>query len=140
MADIEAAIDETAATDLLHAGEAMLGSPSASGSSSLGPFSAGYSVAVSVSGGSATLSPPNVLHLVSCSVHYSLNLSFSVDLSKILPNLCLPQVCFPIPFDGQICTPQICITWPTISIPLSYSDTVVFSADFAINVINTPTT
>src|SRR5262245_1228811 len=58
--------------------------------------------------------------------------SFSFDLSSILPDFCLPQICIPTPW-GDICTPKICVDWPTITIPVSYSDSLTFTADFTLN-------
>jgi hypothetical protein len=134
MTDILAAVDETDATDLIHEAEMVLGTQSASGSSSFGPFTAGYNASATFSGGSVTLSAPNVVHLTNCTLAYSLKFSFGIDLNKVIPPLCFPQVCIPIPFDGQICTPAFCITWPSITVPVSYSDTLTFSADFGVTV------
>ncbi len=38
-----------------------------------------------------------------------------------------------IPFFGRLCTPRICIDWPTVSIPVSHSNLVTFTADFRLN-------
>ncbi len=35
-----------------------------------------------------------------------------------------------IPFIGRICTPRICIDWPTIPVPVGFSDFVRFTSDF----------
>jgi hypothetical protein len=55
-------------------------------------------------------------------------LSFSLDLNSFLPHFCLPQVCV-----FGICTPKICISWPTITVPFSFGDTATFTGDFTLN-------
>lgn len=128
MPDITVAADESAATTLLHDAETTLGTQSNSGTGSLGPFSASWNASVSFSNGSVTLTPPNVIELANCQMHYSLGFSFSIDLNAILPEFCLPQICI-----WGICTPSFCIPWPTISVPVSYSDSLSFTADFSLN-------
>jgi hypothetical protein len=133
MPDILAAVDEVGATDLIHAAELALGTRSAGGSSSLGPFTAAYSASASFSGGAIALMPPNICRIDKCAMSYSLSFTFSLDLSSILPQICLPQVCIPTPF-GSICTPKICLPWPPpISVPVSFSDSLTFSTDFTID-------
>ena len=132
MPDITLAVDESAATTLLHDAETALGTQSASGGGSLGPFSASWNASASFSGGMIALLPPNIVQITNCNFNYSVGFSISVDLNDILPSFCLPQVCIPIPFNGQICTPKICVSWPTITIPVSYSDTIQFTADFSL--------
>lgn len=127
MSDIIAAADTTAATKLLHDAETTLGTLSRMGSGSLGPFTASYSAAVSFSGGTVNLIPPNVIELADCHLNYSVGLNFSIDLNSFLPHFCLPRVCF-----FGICTPKICISWPTVSVPFSFSDTVTFTGDFTL--------
>ncbi|HSE15485.1 MAG TPA: hypothetical protein VLB46_00445 [Pyrinomonadaceae bacterium] len=133
MPDIVVAADESAATELLHDAEAALGTKTKSGSGSLGPFNANWSASAFLAGGTVDLITPNVIRLVNCELHYSLNFTFSFDLSNIIPDFCLPQVCIKIPFIGKICTPGFCINWPTITIPVSHSDLVKFTADFTLN-------
>jgi hypothetical protein len=134
MPDITAAADETAATNLVHAAEVMLGTQSGSGSGNLGPFTATWGASANFSNGTIDLIAPNVIRITSGQMNYSLNFSFSFDLSSILPDFCLPQVCIPIPFNGKLCTPKICVNWPTITIPVSHSGTITFTADFSLNV------
>ena len=132
MPDITVAGDEAAATQLVHDAEATLGVISRSGSGSLGPFTASWSASASFSSGAVDLNPPNVIRIANCQMNYSLGFSFSFDLSSILPDFCLPQICIPTPW-GDICTPKICVDWPTITIPVSYSDSLTFTADFTLN-------
>jgi hypothetical protein len=134
MPDIIAAADETAATNLIHAAESTLGTISKSGSSSLGPFTASWSASASISGGLVDLIAPSVVRITNAQFNYSLGFSLAFDLSSILPDFCLPQVCIPIPFDGKLCTPKICVNWPTITIPVSHSGVINFTADFGLNV------
>ncbi|HYA00399.1 MAG TPA: hypothetical protein VEK76_08625 [Candidatus Binatia bacterium] len=133
MSDLLAAIDETAANTILHDAESALSLPPQSGSGSLGPFTAAWSASASLTGGTVTLSAPNIVHFTNVDLNYSVSFSLSIDLNSILPDFCLPQICIPTPW-GDICTPQICISWPTITVPVSHSGTVTFSADFGINV------
>ena len=133
MHDIVVAADETAANDLVQAAIASFPIPPQSGSGSLGPFGASWSASANVAVGAVDLRAPNIIRLANSTLNYSLGLTLSFDLNTILPELCLPQVCIPIPFIGDVCTPRICIDWPTISIPLSHSGPVNFTADFALN-------
>ncbi len=128
MSDIIAAADQTAATTLLHDAEATLGTLSKSGGGSLGPFVANYSASVSFSGGTVDLIPPNIIQLADCNVNYSLNFSFGIDLNDFLPNFCLPQICI-----FGWCTPKICISWPTVTIPISFGDTLTITGDFTVS-------
>ncbi|MBI2305048.1 MAG: hypothetical protein HYU86_09945 [Chloroflexi bacterium] len=134
MADIIVAADEVAATKLVHDAETALGTVSKSGSGSLGPFTASWNASAYLANGTIDLISPNVIRVADCELHYTLGFTFSFDLSSILPDFCLPQVCIWIPFVGTVCTPEVCIDWPTISIPVSYSDMVKFTADFSLNV------
>jgi hypothetical protein len=128
MADIIAAADQSAATTLLHDAEATLGTLSKSGGGSLGPFVANYSASVSFSGGVVNLIPPNVIEIANLNLNYSLNFSFGIDLGSFLPSFCLPQICI-----FGWCTPKICITWPTVTIPISFSDTLTITGDFTVS-------
>lgn len=128
MPGIVAAADETAATNLVHDAEALLPPVSGAGGGSLGPFTASWSASASFIGGSVHLRAPNTIELAGVKLNYNLSFSFSIDLNDFLPHFCLPRVCV-----FGICTPRICISWPTINIPISYSDSLTFTADFALN-------
>jgi hypothetical protein len=134
MSNITVAADETAATTLVHDAESALHIPPASGSGSLGPFTATYSASASLSGGTVTLRAPNVIEVDNATVNYSLNLTFSLNLNDFLPSFCLPVICI-----FGWCTPTICLSWPTISVPVSYSDHATFTADFGVTVTSAPT-
>src|SRR5262249_48756184 len=43
-------------------------------------------------------------------------------------------VCVDIPCVGRVCTPRICISWPTIPVPVSLADFVEATADFGLNI------
>jgi hypothetical protein len=133
MSDITAAVDEVAASTLLANAQTLLGTQSVSDSGSLGPFNASWGASASFSGGSVDLVPPDIVRITDCDLNYSLNFTLSFDLSSIIPDFCLPRVCIPTPF-GSLCTPRICIDWPSVSIPVSFSDVVKFTADFKFNV------
>lgn len=132
--EIVAALDESGATKLVHDAQTALGTVGDSDSGSLGPFTANWGASASFSGGSIDLIPADTIRIDSMQMNYNLNFSFSVDLSDFLPDFCLPRVCIPIPFDGRLCTPRICVDWPTITIPFNYSDSLTFSADFKLDV------
>lgn len=130
MSDFLAAADENAATKMVHIGQTLLGTVGDSGNDNLGPFNANWGVSVSFSGGSVDLREPDIIGITNCSLNYNLNFNFAFDISDIIPDFCLPRICIRIPFIGRICTPRICINWPTINIPVNYSDTLLFSSDF----------
>jgi len=130
VSDVIAAIDEGGANDLVQDAEGALGTLSDSGSGSLGPFTATWSASATFSGGTADLIAPNTIRLTDVRMDYTVSFSFSFDLSSIIPDFCLPQVCVDIPFIGRVCTPRICINWPTVTIPVSHSSFVKFTADF----------
>lgn len=128
MSDIIAAADQTAVTTLLHEAETTLGTISKNGGGTLGPFFANYGASVSFSGGTVNLLPPNVIEIANLNVNYSLNLTFGLDLNNFLPHFCLPRICF-----FGWCTPKICISWPTVSIPVSFSDSLKITGDFTVS-------
>jgi hypothetical protein len=131
MTDIILAADEVAATKILNGGEAALGNQSTGPrGGSFGPFTFTASASASFSDGTVVLTPPHIIQINNCNLNYSLNLTLTVDLNDILPSFCIPQICIPIPFFGDLCTPKICLSWPTIPIPISHSDVIVFTSDF----------
>lgn len=134
MSDITAAIDEGTADQLFDTAVALIPAQSASGSSSLGPFNAAYSASATLSSGDIDLIAPGTIRIKDMQVNWNLHLSFSIDLSDFLPDFCLPQVCIPIPCVGTVCTPKICIDWPTITVPVSFSDFVRATADLGLSI------
>src|SRR3977135_1188009 len=117
MSDIIAAADTSGVTTVLDDAETAFGLIAKSGSAGLGPFFANYNASVSFSGGAVNLVPPDIIQIAGCNVNYALNLSFGLDLNSFLPTFCLPSVCF-----FGFCTPTICLSWPTVAIPVSFSD------------------
>jgi hypothetical protein len=135
MPDIVAAADEVAASTLLHDAETTLGTlVSGPSSASFGPITGSAGATAFVAGGAVSLIPPGTIRIVDCELHYTLSVSLSLDISDIIPDFCLPQVCIPNPFGDDICTPTICIDWPTVSIPVSHSGVVEFTGDFGLDV------
>lgn len=130
MAEIIAALDETGADRLLDHVLATIALPPRSGSGNLGPFVASYTATATLANGSVDLIPPNIIRLVDLRLNWHVDFRFSFDLSNILPDFCLPQICVDIPFIGRVCTPRICINWPTITIPVSFGDFIRAVADF----------
>lgn len=133
MSDILVAADEVAASELLHDAQATLGTLTRSGTGSLGPFNTSWSASAFLANGAIDLISPNIIRISNCELRFNLNFSLSFDLSSIIPDFCLPQICIRIPFIGRICTPTICINWPTITIPVGFSDTVRFTSDFTLD-------
>jgi hypothetical protein len=132
MAEITAALDEQGANDLLAAAIGSIGPQTRSGSGNLGPFTATYTVTGTLSNGTVDLIPPNTIRIADLRLDWNLSLSFSFDLSSILPDFCLPQVCVDIPCVGRVCTPKICVDWPTITVPVSFGDFVKTTVDFGL--------
>lgn len=132
MAEITAALDEQGANKLFDAAIAAIGTQSTSGSGSLGPFLASYTIQGTLVNGDVDLIPPTTIRIVDLRLDWNLNLSFGIDLSVILPDFCLPQVCIDIPCVGKVCTPKICIDWPTITVPVSFGDFIKTTVDFEI--------
>ena len=94
---------------LLNGGESTLGNQSTGPrGGSFGPFTFTASASASFSGGTVVLTPPDIIQINNCNLNYSLNLTLTVDLNDILPSFCIPQICIPIPFFGDLCTPKIC--------------------------------
>lgn len=138
MSDITTAIDENAADQFFDTAIGLIPTQSTSGSGSLGPFVANYSASASFAGGDVDLIPPGTVRIDDFTVNWSLSFSFGIDLSTILPDFCLPQVCVDIPCVGEVCTPEICIDWPTVSVPVpTFSDFIKGSADFGISITQT---
>jgi len=127
--DIIAAIDQTAANTVLHAAESALGTLSKTGTGSLGPFIAGWKASASFTGGSVALEAPDTVSIDHLRVNYSLNLKLGIDLSFL--DFCIPQVCIWTPW-GTLCTPTICVTFPTISVTVPFSTSLDLSANFGI--------
>lgn len=130
MAEIIAALDEKGANKLLDTVIAAIGPQTKSGSGNLGPFVASYSITGTLTSGAVDLVPPDTIRIVDLRLDWSLNLNFGFDLSRILPDFCIPQVCIDIPCIGAVCTPKICVDWPTIAIPVSFSDFLKTTVDF----------
>ena len=134
MAEITAAIDEQAANDLFDLAIAALPTLTDSGTGNLGPFTATYSVSADLTSGNIDLIPPGTIRLDDLRADWTLSFSFGFDISDILPDFCLPQVCIDIPCVGTVCTPEICIDWPTVSIPVSFGDFVKADVDLGLSI------
>lgn len=100
MAEITAALDEQGANKLLDAAIAAIPTQTRNGSTSLGPFTAGYAVKATLTNGTVDLIPPNVIRIADLRLDWDLSLDFSVDLGSFLPEFCLPRVCVNIPCVG----------------------------------------
>ena len=134
MAEITAALDEGGANKLLDAVIAAIGTQTKTGSGSLGPFVAGYTVHGTLTNGNVDLIPPDTIRIADLRLDWDIDLSFGIDLSTFLPDFCLPQVCVDIPCVGTVCTPKICIDWPTITVPVSFGDFVKTTIDTRLDI------
>lgn len=135
--DITAAIDEQAAEKLLDTAIGLVVLPPANGTGTLGPFTATYNASASLSPGDVDLIAPGTIRIDDFRLDWSLGFSFGFDLSSFIPDFCIPQVCIDIPCVGRVCTPGFCVNWPTLTIPVSFSDFVQASADFGISITQT---
>jgi hypothetical protein len=135
--DATIAVSESGANTLMQKYIA-LASVSKSDSASWGPFTVGYNVNVALSGGTVELvnAPLNIVRLHNINVAGNVGAFFTFDLGAILPTVCIPpfQVCVNIPFIGEVCTPQVCITWPKLTVPVNLPFSVNLSADFGVSV------
>lgn len=138
MADITVAADEVAATELLHDAEVTLGQISRSGGpNSLGPFSANWNASAFFAGGRVDLTPPNLIGLAECEMHYNLHFNFSLNLNNVAPPFYLQPPPITIGWGKwkiTITFPKVHIPWPTINIPVGHSGVVMFTADFKFRV------
>ena|SRR5215469_10745344 len=92
MPNLIAAADQNAATTLLRDAETTLGTLTKGPSgASLDPFATRFSASISFSGGSVNLSPPNIIEIANCNLNYNVNLTFSVDLNDIIPQIWRPR-------------------------------------------------
>ena len=114
MAEIIAAIDETAANTLFQSLTTGLGPYTTGGASNLGPFRVTYSASATLSPGTIDLIPPDTIRVTGLRVNYSLNASFQLRLADFLPSE-IPRICVDIPCVGKVCTPRIPLNWPTIT-------------------------
>ncbi|MEH6829460.1 MAG: hypothetical protein V7661_01355 [Sulfitobacter sp.] len=131
MSDILVAADENTATDLVTAAVNTFGALSSSGTDSLGPLNANWTAGVSFIPGGVSLREPDIVRLSNMQVNFSASVGISIDLNDFLPDFCLPRICIRIPFVGRVCTPEICIDWPTINLPtVSHSGNLNFTSDF----------
>src|SRR5882762_2610160 len=110
-----------------------------SGSGSWGPFVASYSVNLDVSGGQVQMpdlgAGNQIVRLTGVVVKGMVEGSIGLDLAQFLPHVCVPpfRLCIPSPW-GDICTPQVCISWPTISVPIPIPiPPLGLSADFGVS-------
>ena len=128
MPEIIAAIDEGAATTIFTTLAAGLPPQSSSGSSSFGPFTAGYSATATLSSpGTVDLIPPGTIRVADLRLDWQLHLSLSLDIGDFLPDIHIPCV-------GDVCTPKIDIVWPTVTVPINLSDYVRTTVDLGIAV------
>ena len=135
--DSTLAISEPGVNVVLHKALALAHAAKAD-SATFGPFFANYAVSVALAGGTATLrdAPDNRLDLSGVNVSGSVAAHVGFDLGLILPRICIPpfRACVKIPFIGRVCTPQVCISWPSISVGLTLPFNFNMDASFGFRV------
>ena len=133
MPDIQVAVDEAQAGQLVTTAQALLGTQARSGSGSLGPFTADWTASANFTGGSIDLRAPDIVRVNNMDMNFTVGIKLNINLADFLPQLpSIPSICIPIPFLPDLCTPEISFPpWPTIPIgPVSHSGTVNFTSDF----------
>jgi hypothetical protein len=134
MPEIIAALDEGGANKLLDTALGVLPPQSKSGSGSLGPFTASYSVTATLVNGDVDLIVPDIIRIKDLQLNWNIHLDFKIDFADFMPDICIPQVCVKIPCVGRVCTPAFCIPWPTIPVSIPFGDYVKADADFRLDV------
>ncbi|TPL79871.1 hypothetical protein FJ950_27030 [Mesorhizobium sp. B2-3-14] len=115
-ADATLAVSEAALTALVR--QAVDHPITAHGSGRWGPFEAGYDVNLNVDGGKIVLVDlGQQINLEDVSVWGQVDLRLGLNLGNVLPRICIPPVRYCVhTLWGDICTPQACVTWPSISV------------------------
>jgi len=137
--DTTLAISEAGVNTVFHKALAGLPPVAKTESQTWGPFFATYSVAVFLSGGTASLenAPANKLDVSGLHISGSVAASVGFDLGLILPTICIPPepICADLPLVGHVCLPQFCIPWPHASISpfLPFSFNVDLSFGFRVD-------
>jgi hypothetical protein len=134
MAEIIAAIDEGGTNVLLADAMQTMGVLSDNGSSSLGPFTASYSVRGQFTSGAVDLIAPSTVRIDQLHFDWHVDLGFEIDLNSFLPHFCLPQVCIDIPCVGKVCTPRICVSWGTVGVNVPLEDFIEATADCGLDI------
>ncbi len=132
MSEITAAVDEVTANNLFATIVGGIGTQTASGSSNLGPFGVSYSASATPVPGTVDLIPPSTIRIDNFRLNWSVSCSFQLRLGDFLPEIHIPQICIRIPCVGRVCTPRIDITWPTITIPVSFGDFLLATVDLGV--------
>lgn len=134
MAEIIAALDESGANTLLDTAIGTLPPFGTSGSGTLGPFTAGYNISATLVNGDVDLRPPDIIRLIDLRLNWHLDLNLLIDISAVIPDICLPRICVNLPFIGRVCTPRICLDWPTIPVSVPFDSFVETTGDFRLDV------
>jgi hypothetical protein len=134
MSEITAAVDEATASQLFTTIVAGIGPQSTSGSSNLGPFGVTYAATGTLMPGLVDLIPPGTIRIADLRLNWAVSGSFELRLGDFLPEIHIPQICIHIPCVGEVCTPRIDITWPTVSIPVSFGDYLLTTVDLGVAV------
>jgi hypothetical protein len=136
MPDLTAAIDENAATRIIHAAESQLGTITRSASSAIGPFAATGTLHAQLSGGNVHLIPPDVIRVASVTLSYSVQLAFALDVNQFLAPLHVGPWTIQIKigwFEFTFTIPGFTVNWPTVTVPIAFSNAIAVGADFKLS-------
>ena len=130
MPDFTTAIDEPGGNKAFNLAIAAVPPQTGGGSTSLGPFTAGYSTQATFQGnGVDYIVQTQAIRIVKFRMNWKITLSLTINLGQIFPPICFPQICIKI-WKWKICTPGWCVYWPTFGIQVPYGDFLQVSADF----------
>lgn len=129
MAEIIAALDESGANTLLDTAIGALSPFDTSGSGTLGPFTAGYHLTARLVNGDVDLRPPDIIRLIDLRLDWHVDLNLLIDISAVVPDICLPRICL-----FGFCTPRICLDWPTIPVSVPFDNFIQTTGDFKLDV------
>ena len=127
--DITTAMDEVAATDLLHKAEAQYGTVTGTSTGQLGPFTVHRTLTAHLGGGAVQLLQPNVVRAANVTAHYSVHLDFILDINPYIPPLHVGpwQVTIKVgPFKIKITIPGVTVLWPVVALGAPKSDAPPF--------------
>lgn len=77
----------------------------------------------------------DIIRLREWDIHTDISVGWEFDLSDILPDFCVPEVCVDLGWLGELCVGGWCIPWPEISVDFDLPTIVSeVSVDFSLQV------
>ncbi|NEK35065.1 hypothetical protein [Rhizobium leguminosarum] len=118
-ADAVIAISAKALTKLI---ETALATPMrAQDGGAWGPFEGSYDLVLNFEGGDvALIDPGQQINVDNLAFWGTLQLGVGLNLGRVLPRICVPptRLCAKLPWIGEVCTPQVCVSWPSASVTI----------------------